>query len=212
MNIYTLCIDFISEMCKMYDNNGERKYVNFRERNLIYIRSGEIGRDEGAFLHILLETGCRISEALNLKTGQIDIDSQSIRIESLKKRRRGVFRSVPISDRLLRRLERVCRLNRRTTGGNEPIWTWSRATAYRMVKRNMTAVGIAGPWANPRGLRHGFAVAALESGVPITLVQRWLGHSSLRTTAIYTEVVGQEERRLAARMWRRNRQGNALYK
>jgi integrase/recombinase XerD len=33
------------------------------------------------------------------------------------------------------------------------------------------------------------------------LVQRWLGHASLRTTAIYADVVGPEERAFAARMW-----------
>jgi integrase/recombinase XerD len=33
------------------------------------------------------------------------------------------------------------------------------------------------------------------------LVQRGLGHASLRTTAIYAEVVGPEERAFAARMW-----------
>lgn len=194
----------------MYDRYGERKYVNSREREHLYRKISGISKIEGAFFHLILESGCRISEALTLRVGQIDIDSRSIRFETLKKRRRGVFRSVPVSDRLVRRLERVCGSQGRLSGRNAPIWTWSRATAYRMVKRVMAEAGIAGPWANPRGLRHGFAVAALESGVPITLVQRWLGHSSLRTTAIYTEVVGQEERRLAAKMWRRNPGRSAL--
>jgi len=40
-----------------------------------------------------------------------------------------------------------------------------------------------------------------ESNVPPHLVQRWLGHASLRTTAIHGEVVGPEERAFAARMW-----------
>ena len=33
------------------------------------------------------------------------------------------------------------------------------------------------------------------------LVQRWLGHAQLSTTAIYAEAVGQEEQEIAARMW-----------
>jgi len=36
---------------------------------------------------------------------------------------------------------------------------------------------------------------------PRHLVQRWLGHASLRTTAIYGDVIGSEERAFAARMW-----------
>jgi len=33
------------------------------------------------------------------------------------------------------------------------------------------------------------------------IYKRWLGHASLRTTAIYGDVLGPEERALAARMW-----------
>jgi integrase/recombinase XerD len=52
----------------------------------------------------------------------------------------------------------------------------------------------------PKGLRHGFGVAAFQS-IPPHLVQRWLGHASMRTTAIYGDVSGPEERDFAVRMW-----------
>lgn len=55
--------------------------------------------------------------------------------------------------------------------------------------------------ATPKGLRHGFGVAAVQSGVPLNLVQRWLGHAKLETTAIYTNAIGDEERAIAARLW-----------
>jgi hypothetical protein len=51
-------------------------------------------------------------------------------------------------------------------------------------------------------LRHGFGVKAFQSNVPPHLVQRWLGHASLKTTAIYGDVIGPEERAFAARMWK----------
>jgi integrase len=38
--------------------------------------------------------------------------------------------------------------------------------------------------------------------LPPHLVQRWLGHASLRTTSIYGDVIGPEERAFAARMWK----------
>ncbi len=41
----------------------------------------------------------------------------------------------------------------------------------------------------------------MRSGVPLDLVQRWLGHANIATTAIYTRVLGPEEREIAARMW-----------
>jgi site-specific recombinase XerD len=56
----------------------------------------------------------------------------------------------------------------------------------------------------PKGLRHGFDVNAFQSNVPPHLVQRWLGHVSLRTTAKYCDVIGPDEREFAARMWSTN--------
>jgi site-specific recombinase XerD len=53
----------------------------------------------------------------------------------------------------------------------------------------------------PKGLRHAFGVKAFQENVPPHLVQRWLGHASLRTTSIYADVMGPEERVFAARMW-----------
>lgn len=63
------------------------------------------------------------------------------------------------------------------------------------------AAGIRGTQAMPKGLRHGFGVHAVQCGVPLPLIQRWLGHADLTTTAIYTQVLGPEERSIAARMW-----------
>ena len=49
----------------------------------------------------------------------------------------------------------------------------------------------------PKGLRHGFGVAAVSAGSPLNLVQKWLGHAQLTTTAIYADAVGEEEQSIA---------------
>jgi integrase len=69
----------------------------------------------------------------------------------------------------------------------------------------MTAAGISGPHATPKGLRHGFGVRAVtgEKPVPLNMVKKWLGHADLKTTAIYVDAVGAEEDQLAERMWSR---------
>ena len=51
-----------------------------------------------------------------------------------------------------------------------------------------------------QGLRHGFGVNAFQSNVPPHLVQRWLGHASLRTTGIYADVVAENDA-FTERMW-----------
>jgi integrase/recombinase XerD len=84
---------------------------------------------------------------------------------------------------------------------NQRIWRFSRTTAWRRVREVMAVAGIIGTAAMPKGLRHGFGVNAFQSNVPPHLVQRWLGHASLRTTAIYGDVIGPDERAFAARMW-----------
>ena len=52
---------------------------------------------------------------------------------------------------------------------------------------------ITGRHAAPRGLRHAFGVGTLQSGVPLNLTQRWLGHARISTTAIYAAASGPEE-------------------
>ncbi|WP_257385037.1 hypothetical protein [Tahibacter caeni] len=49
-------------------------------------------------------------------------------------------------------------------------------------------------------MRDTFGIFALGHGVPQNLAQRWLGHASPTTTAIYLDAVGIEEREFAERM------------
>ncbi len=68
----------------------------------------------------------------------------------------------------------------------------------------MVEAEIVGRHASPKGLRHGFGVAATQRGVPLNIVQRWLGHANIEMTAIYADAIGEEERALAARLWERD--------
>jgi site-specific recombinase XerD len=70
-------------------------------------------------------------------------------------------------------------------------------TADRVV----AAARLEGPHASPKGLRHGFGMAAVSAGIPLNLVQKWLGHAQLTTTAIYADAVGAKEKDIAQRMW-----------
>jgi integrase/recombinase XerD len=85
---------------------------------------------------------------------------------------------------------------------NQRLWTWSRMTAWRKMAALIKAAGIPdGPHASPKGLRHGFGVTAVSKGIALKMVQKWLGHSQLTTTAIYANAVGEEEQSIASRMW-----------
>jgi integrase/recombinase XerD len=162
--------------------------------------------DVRLFCLTLMWCGGRISEVLALRPVDIDLDAGTANIETLKKRTRGVVRQVPLPRPLLIDLDRGFKLragqrDRIRTG--DRLWPWSRTTAWRRIKEVMDRAGLQGSCAMPKGLRHGFGVAAFQTKVPPHLVQRWLGHASLRTTAIYGDVIGREERSMAARMWRK---------
>lgn len=74
--------------------------------------------------------------------------------------------------------------------------------AWKHVKRAMRNAGIADALCNPKALRHGFAVEAGQRGAQLNIVQRWMGHARIETTAIYSAALGKEERALARRTWR----------
>lgn len=144
----------------------------------------------------LARSGRRISEALALTAAQVNLADGVVAIRSLKKRGRLMMREIPLPRPLLRRLADLAA--RRP----DRLWPLSRNRAWQLVRALMRAAAIRpGPQFSPRGLRHGFGVHAIRSGVPVTLVQRWLGHASLATTALYTQVLGLEERAVAGRMW-----------
>ena len=50
----------------------------------------------------------------------------------------------------------------------------------------------------------GTATASMPSasGVPLNMLSKWMGHSTLEVTAIYANATGAEEQGIAARMWR----------
>jgi integrase/recombinase XerD len=83
---------------------------------------------------------------------------------------------------------------RRGKGRGERLWPWSRMTGWRAVHAVMATAGLDGPQASPKGRRHGFGVAAVSAGIPLNLVQKWLGHAQLSTTAIYASLTAPRPR------------------
>lgn len=188
----------------LFDSQGRRKYVTQEERNLFLEISKDFEGSITTFCYVLAYTGCRISEALNLKGKHIDIENLAITFETLKKRTKGVFRQIPIPKELLDLLKAV---HNPAKNSNNFLWTNKKANqltkmaVYMQVKKVFEKAGINEPLNQPKALRHGFAINALQSSIPLNQVQKWLGHSSITTTAIYANALGEEERALAARMW-----------
>ena len=188
---------------RLYNHQSERLYLNASERRRFLQQARQQPITIQSFALTLFYTGCRISEGCALTTHALQAEEQLLSIRSLKKRSLRHIREIPIPPELVRVLE----AQRGEKNRDIPLWSniqgkaINRITPYRWIKQIMAQAGIAGSQATPKGLRHGFGIHAIASGVPLNMVQKWMGHADIKTTAIYTNAVGLEERELAERMW-----------
>jgi len=191
----------MTEDVTLFDHHGQRLYLNAHERQLLE-QACQQAQDPLAstFGLILLHTGCRLSEALALTPASFDLQSENVIFKTLK-RRKVHFRSVPLSPMMMTQLKLVHSLLRKNTNQAHLLWPYSRTTGWRKIKTLMQRAGIEGAQASPKGFRHGFGIACIKRNIPITVVQKWLGHASPTTTAIDLQVVGIEKRSVAIRLW-----------
>ncbi|MEI9849879.1 MAG: site-specific integrase [Sphingomonas sp.] len=176
-----------------FDERG-RKYLNREETRRFLLAADRLAPRSRALCYVLAYTGCRVSEALHLSRRNLDAGNGALVFRTLK--RRGVtYRAVPIPERLAAMLLALSA----PEGGR--LWTMHRATAWRHVSRAMALADVRGPMACCKGLRHGFGIRAASASIPANLIQRWMGHASGETTAIYLDAVGAEERGFARRLW-----------
>ncbi len=179
---------------QIYDDAGRRKYLNEAERIRFLKAADREPADIKALCYLLCMTGCRISEALSLRRDQLDTDLHRVTFRTLK-RRKTSYRSLPIPASLTAMLIETKSVD------SALLWVMHRSTAWRHVKRIAENANICGPMATCKGCRHGFGIKAASASVPGNLIQKWLGHATQTTTAIYIDAVGLEERRFAKRIW-----------
>lgn len=202
---------FSSSEMRIYDQENRRLYINADERERFIQSALKADIQICTFCLTILYTGCRISEALVLTKGAVQVREQLISFKTLKKRGRHSVREVPVPPFLAELLEKEFQLQAlyrfSDTGRHDYLWALdhyrhiSRSTGYRWVKSVMQSARIYGKQASPKGLRHGYGIHALRSGVRLQMLQKWLGHASMSTTAIYSTAIGKEEREHASLMW-----------
>jgi len=189
----------------LYDTTGNRKYLTSAERQAFLKAARAVEPKEETFALALAYTGARISEILALTPRSIDFSLGGLVIRTLKRRRTDIFRVVPVPTGFLERLNLVHEIKDKQTDAaqrDQRIWKWSRTTAWSRIKGLMRMAGVTGACATPKGLRHGLGVVGTaEANVPLNVMQRWLGHARIETTALYAQAIGKEERALASRTW-----------
>lgn len=156
-----------------------------------------------AFFLVLFYTGCRASEALNLRVENIDNSDLTITFATLKQRIKSgqtpSYRPIPVPTNLIFELKNI--IKNSDLLAQDQVFRFSRSTGWRRLKKSMQAANIEGIQATTKGLRHGFAVACVSQGVPIETIRKLLGHKSLKNTMIYLDILGEEERKLIQKTW-----------
>lgn len=184
----------------LYDQNGQRKYLNETELqqfcDAVRFTNNPVDR---AFYLTLLQTGCRISEALELTVDRVDFAERCVALKSLKKRGKLLYRPLAIDEMALADIRSI--IFEEKLKENDLVWGFSRTTGWRRVKKVMNEISVTGPRATPRGLRHGFAISCINKGIQVTDLQDLLGHEDIKTTKIYATRVGKELRDLVRKTW-----------
>lgn len=141
-------------------------------------------------LRTLHETGLRISEALALTPESIDGTLKTITVRTLK--RKGHIRHVPITGDLLSELLTHCADN--GVGPASRLFRMSRQRAAQIVAQAGRLAGLDMHRCHPHIFRHSFGVRAAVAGVPVPVIQVWLGHANVTTTQVYMQVTAADTR------------------
>ncbi len=140
-----------------------------------------------AILTTIYSGGLRLHEVVSLHVRYIDSDRMVLRIEQGKGRK---DRCVPLSKALLPLLREYWKIYRPDPWlfpGQNPSRHLSGSAVQRVFKKAKLKAGIVKP-VTVHSLRHSYATHLLEAGTNIRVIQRMLGHRSLRSTEIYTHV------------------------
>ena len=178
-------------------SKGEKRlpiYATIEEiERIMSVFNDEIPED--LFNHTLLETiyglGLRVSECVNLKTNQVNLEDGFVKILGKGNKER----LMPIPDKTLEIMKRYFQTLR-------PLWQKKNSNYFflnkkgnptyseyveKMLRETNIKANIK-KHITPHKLRHSYATHLLQGGADLRVIQELLGHSDISTTEIYTHV------------------------
>jgi len=157
------------------------------------------GLRDRTLMELVYGAGLRISEAVGLSREELDLDALSVRVTG----KRGKTRLIPIPDEtadwLRRYLEQarpllVAKASSLVILSNRGL-PLRRQNALKIFADCAVKAGIERE-VTPHVLRHSYAVHLLKGGADLRTVQELLGHESIETTQVYTQMdMGEVQRR-----------------
>jgi integrase/recombinase XerD len=154
-------------------------------------------RDQ-ALVELLYGAGLRVSEAVGIEKGGVDLDERLVRCVGKGNKERVVPLGRPAAEAIRRYLARgrphLDRRRRQELFLNAQGGGLTRAGAFVILRRLAGKAGLEPERIHPHLLRHSFATHLLEGGADLRSVQEMLGHADLATTELYTHVSDKRRR------------------
>jgi integrase/recombinase XerD len=151
-----------------------------------------------ALVELLYGAGLRVSEAVSLDRGRVDLDERLVRALGKGGKERIVPLGREAAEALRRYLSRgrpfLDRRHRPELFLNAQGGPLTRAGAFLILRRLAEKAGLDATRVHPHLLRHSFATHLLEGGADLRSVQEMLGHADLATTELYTHVSDRRRR------------------
>nr|WP_232034488.1 site-specific integrase [Acholeplasma hippikon] len=177
---------------KLNDDTDSFRTIPDNELNVIlnYLNSLDIYKTSNRSwilaILLMLDTGVRINELIEIKNKNIDFSSRYIFLDETKSGKKRVVKFGSLSEDLLKLNYDI----------NHEYLMWNYYNDSRMTKHSLyhffdrlnSALNLDSGNVHPHRLRKTFATKLLRMGCPITTIQKLLGHSDIKMTMIYLEV------------------------
>ncbi|WP_429012342.1 tyrosine-type recombinase/integrase [Aeromonas veronii] len=164
-------INFKPSIRLFKENNSRTRFITCMEEEAILFWLRKLRYDEAWHLaRFLVDTGCRLGEALSLRPQNINRKIKSVLFENTKN---SMPRKIPLTERAL-----------------ASALQWGQLNGLGFYNRFIQArkhVGL-GVDVTPHTLRHTCASRLAQSGVPMAIIKVWLGHKSIRMTDRYAHL------------------------
>jgi site-specific recombinase XerD len=150
------------------------------------------GLRNAAILHLLYAAGLRVSECSGLRLKNVALPERNVTVLGKGNRER----QVPFGERAAAALERyISGARLQLANDHSADWLWLNQRGGRLTARAMRTIldqaalraGSIKPL-SPHKLRHACATHMLEGGADVRLLQELLGHQSINTTQVYTQI------------------------
>lgn len=173
--------------------------------------STPLGIRDKALLELLYATGLRVSEVVNLKVDDVNLDNRYVRCKG----KGGKERIVPMGSKASESIRQYLE-HGRTAFNPKEDWLFvnysgnklTRDGIRKIIQKLANSVGIGK--ISPHTLRHCFATHLLERGADLRSLQEMLGHASISTTQIYTHVTSERLKEVHSRFHPRGSQSGNL--